>query len=126
MKLYKGTGCHIKLVGILKEIPRLHMDDQGDFFTTIGINVDTPNKDLTKQYQVAVVKEAALRLRQYGFPGLYLLIEGGFHTHKNSTHIIAEKIIFLDTTEPNPSRVENHFIGEQKTAKNASRELLLH
>lgn len=105
MKLYKGTGCQVKLIGTLNEIPMLNMDNQGDFFTTINININTPHNVTAKQYNIIVLKEAALRIRQYGFPGLYLLIEGFLSSEKN-IKIIAEKIIFLDNFGPNESNMQ--------------------
>ena len=78
------------------------MDKHGDFFTTINININTPHESSPKQYKINVLNEAALSIRQYGFPGIYLLIEGIVDTEEN-VKIIAEKVIFLDTSEPNTS-----------------------
>lgn len=105
MKLYKGTGCHVRLIGTLKAIPTLEMDSQGEFFTTIDVNINTPQQMTSRQYNIVVLKETALRMRQYGFPGVYLLIEG-FLTVETNLKIIAEKIIFLDDAEPNTSNLK--------------------
>lgn len=116
MKLYKGTGCQVKIIGILAAIPTLHMNEQGDFITTIQIqiHINTPHHTPCKQYDVIVLKNDALHIRRYGFPGLYLWIQGVFHSNTHvingkNTHIIAEKIIFLDGPEPSESNRENNF-----------------
>lgn len=102
MKLYKGTGCYVKLVGALKEIPLIEMDNHGDFFSTICLNIHTPEHNPPTQYHITVFRDSALKIRQFGFPGVYLLIEG-FLTRDKNIKIIAEKLIFLDTSEPNTS-----------------------
>ena len=106
MKHYKETGCEVKLTGWLKEIPKLEMDPQGDFFSTICICVNSVNQNAIP-YEVTILKEAALRVRRYGFPGLHLLIEGVL-TKKNTMEIIAEKVLFLDKPEPNASSLINN------------------
>ena len=117
MKLYKGTGCCVTLVGILTEIPSLAMNERGDFVATINVHINIPGLVKAKQYDVIVLHDAALRIKRYGFPGLYLWIEGVLHLEKDENDvnaikqnesIIAEKIIFLDASEPNASNVQNY------------------
>lgn len=106
MNLYKKTGCHILLVGYLKTVPEIKMDHEGEFTTTIILvrKKTTQDKmgrfmnDEILSYRVFVSGQSALRIKQFGFPGLYLWVEGDL---QNASDIIAEKISFLDFPEPN-------------------------
>ncbi len=61
-------------------------------------------------YQVFVSGQSALRVRQFGFVGLYLWIEGDL---ENAGEIIAEKIGFLDFS--NSGEPETIFSSERVT-----------
>ena len=124
MKLYRGTGCHVVLVGALTEVPLLEMDEKNDFLVTIKIAVNTSNQDISNLYNVVVSGDSALRIKQYGFLGLHLWIEGELHTQKNNTKIMAEKIIFLDNSEPNPSDIQNCLIANSLSVSLKQRTLL--
>lgn len=108
MNLYKKTGCHILLVGYLQSIPDLKMDEQGEFHTIITVIQKRTAQDEQGRlvddealhYQIFVSGQSALHIRQFGFPGLYLWVEGDL---KSACEIIAEKISFLDFPEPNES-----------------------
>ena len=110
MKFYRGTGCHVILVGLMTEMPILSMDKQGDYIATVEISVQSNRESEFKDYSVIVFGESALHLRKYGFPGLHLWIEGDLHVScgeeaeilTKDIHVIAEKIKFLPNfTEPN-------------------------
>ncbi|MDP1573690.1 MAG: single-stranded DNA-binding protein [Coxiellaceae bacterium] len=110
MKFYRGTGCHVILVGLVTEVPVLSMDNQGNYIATVAISAQSDCKNRFKEYGVIVFGASALDLRRYAFPGLCLWIEGELHissaqepdvVYKN-IHVIAEKIKFLSNfTEPN-------------------------
>ncbi|OGT42113.1 MAG: hypothetical protein A3F13_04045 [Gammaproteobacteria bacterium RIFCSPHIGHO2_12_FULL_40_19] len=93
MKLYQKTGCRALLVGRLKEMPNLLMDDRGKFSTKLIIATKKSENNGELSYRVFVQGESALRIRQFGFIGLYLWIEGDF---ENTGEIMAEKISFLN------------------------------
>ncbi len=105
MKLYQGTGCHIVLIGVLASHILLTMNEQGDFRASIEVKIKT-EEQRERCFDVIVLDDAALKIKQYGFPGLYLLIEGCVDDVK----IIAEKITFLDYFEPDASSIKKaHF-----------------
>ena len=93
MKLYQKTGCRALLVGRLKEVPNLLMDDRGEFSTKLIITTKKSENDCELSYSVFACGESVLRIRQFGFIGLHLWIEGDF---QNTGEIIAEKISFLN------------------------------
>lgn|SRR3990167_6097794 len=90
MRLYQDISCRVYLLGCLQEKPYLMMDANGDYIATIMVN---RHSEAHLFYRVFIHGETALRIRQYGFIGLHLWIEGDF---QNNGEIIAEKIQFLD------------------------------
>lgn len=101
MRLYDNTGCNIVLIGLLKEVPQLRMDEQGNLMMTIGIVTQHINKiKKTFEYSVIVFGDAALRIKQCGSPNIRLWVEGNLQLEKNSNIIIAKKIAFLIDPEP--------------------------
>lgn len=110
MQFYRGTGCHVILVGLMNEMPTLSMDRQGEYIATMDIFVQSNCDNKSKHYGVVVFGESALHLRRYAFPGLYLWIEGNLYLNNveeidpalnKGIHIVAEKIKFLpNSTEP--------------------------
>src|SRR3989338_3442684 len=93
MKLYKKTGCRALLIGRLNEMPVLHMDVRGEFSTQLVVATQKPSaSNSVLFYHVFVQGTSALRIRQFGFVGLHLWIEGSF---QNTGEIFAEKISFL-------------------------------
>lgn len=94
MSIYQQVNCRVYLVGCLKEKPELMMDNHGDFIAKIVVD---RKEESYSSYQVFIYGELALRIRQYGFIGLYLWIEGDF---QNNGEIIAEKVQFLDFFKP--------------------------
>src|SRR3990167_710162 len=104
MRLYKKTGCRVFLVGCLKKTPVLQMNEKGEFFATLIIDrkktisdkLNQPPKDDKLSYRVFASGESTLRVRQFGFVGLHLWIEGDF---QNTGEILAEKMSFLNFPE---------------------------
>lgn len=104
MHFYKKTGCYVFLAGCLKEIPELQMNAQGEFFAILTIdrqivahNVNHALLDDTVlSYRVHVSDHFALRIRQHGFVGLHLWVEGDF---QSNGEIFAEKIGFIEAPE---------------------------
>ena len=118
MKFYRGTGCHVILVGLMTEMPILSMDKQGDYVATVNILVQCNHDNAFKDYGVIVFGEPALHLRRYAFPGLYLWIEGDLHTDKTrvadfsykNIQVVAEKIKFLpNSSEPNGAIIQGEY-----------------
>ena len=107
MKLYNGTGSHVILIGTLTETPSLKMNAVGDYIATMSVRVVHPNQIKPSCYFVVAREETALRIRQFGLPGLKLLIEGQFSEEEKSIKIIAEKITFLDGSDPNSFHTQN-------------------
>lgn len=114
MNLYKKTGCRILLVCYLKTVPEIKMDQEGEFTATIMLirKKATQDKlgrlmsDEILSYRVFVSGQSALRIKQFGFPGLYLWVEGDL---QNASDIVAEKISFLDFPEPNENNKMSSF-----------------
>lgn len=98
MRLYQDISCRVYLLGCLQEKPGLMMNSNGDYIATIVVSRE---KEAHSVYRIFIYGESALRIRQYGFIGLYLWIEGDF---QNNGEIIAEKIQFLDFSEPSGER----------------------
>lgn len=104
MHFYKKTGCCVFLVGCLKEMPELRMDEDGEFFAVLTIDRQNVVRDANNalhddevlSYRVHVLNQSALRIRQFGFVGLHLWIEGDF---QNNGEIFAEKISFIEAPE---------------------------
>lgn len=101
MKLNESTGCRIILIGLLKEVPQLQMDEQGNLTSKLLVitQAHQTNKK-TNWYHVIVFGDAALRVKQFGFPNLRLWIEGKIELLESINYIIAEKIAFLMDSEP--------------------------
>ena len=109
MKLYQKTGCRALLVGRLKEVPDVLMDDRGEFSARLIIATKKSENDCELSYHVFVCGESALRIRQFGFIGLHLWIEGDF---QNTGEIIAEKISFLNFPESGEINQEYKLIND--------------
>lgn len=93
MRSYQDVSCRVYLLGCLQEKPNLMMDENGNYIATIVVSRE---KEAHLTYRVFIYGESALRIRQYGFVGLSLWIEGDF---QNNGEIIAEKILFLDLSK---------------------------
>jgi len=99
MCAYKQTSCKAFLLGYLKKMPSIKADGKGNFFSILEVVREYPTTKETTVfseekalYRVFANEKITLHLKQYGFKGLYLWIEGDF---LNSGEIIAEKINFL-------------------------------
>lgn len=105
MRTWNTTGCHITLIGLLKETPTLQMNEQGNLVANMIIITYTQNfvKKIS-MHDVIVFGDAALRIKQCGFPNLRLWIEGDIESKAKKNYIIAEKIAFLTDSEPSASK----------------------
>lgn len=95
MRFYKKTACRVFLVGSLQAVPDLKLDEQGECVAAIQVKRIFSN-DIASSYSVVVMGEAALRLRQFGFVGLHLWIEGDF---QNTGKIFADRVSFVNFSE---------------------------
>ncbi|MCX7124779.1 MAG: hypothetical protein NTU49_03310 [Gammaproteobacteria bacterium] len=113
MRLYEKTDSRLFLVGYLNAVPDIKMDSRGEFTMTLELACKKPvhdkfNRLYTEEivlYRVFVTGESALRIKQFGFVGLHLWVEGGFQINKNSlteniiAEVHAERMSFLNFSE---------------------------
>lgn len=92
--MYQGRAdCfHGRLQGILQKTPNLKMDEVGNYIASMIV---CSEQDPSLFFTVYVYGQKALYIRQNGFIGLHLIIEGEF---QYGNLIIAEKISVRDTS----------------------------
>ena len=115
-KVYKGTENNVRIIGGLKSVPQVHVSEYGEIAT---INVATKSSTFDKEsdsyidtscwHTVVVKNQYALFLKNYGHPGMRLLIDGFLKTRKIElpekpvyyvTEIIAERVEMMDSKKP--------------------------
>ncbi len=101
MRLNNGTGSIVVLIGMLDDCGVLEMDDQGDFHlqATLILHDHVRSHEIHK-YTIFIEGDSALRVKQYGFHGLRLWIEGCFKIENAVQKIVADKVTFLDCKDP--------------------------
>lgn len=101
MHLNNGTGSVVVLICVLDNCEALEMDDQGDFYLQATVILhDHIQGHVIHKYSVFIEGDSALRVKQYGFHGLRLWIEGCFKVENAVQKIVANKVIFLDCKDP--------------------------
>ena len=107
MRLYKGTGCVIQLVGILQAMPTLFNQDTHSIF----VNRKKPDIiEAITQYHIIINPHDTQRILKFGFPGMVLTVHGDLHTH-DGTKIIADKIDFMNFPNDTQSQMLLNNIG---------------
>lgn len=100
-----ATGCHITLIGLLKEAPTLQMNEQGNLVANmIIVTYAHDSTKIISVHNVVVLGDAALRIKQCAFPSVRLWIEGNIKSTAKKNYIVAEKIAFLADEEPSASK----------------------
>lgn len=95
--------------GSLMEIPRLKMDNKGEFFAVIKLQA---LEHTGKQFIVLIVGDEALKIRRYGFVGLSLLIK--CECYEN--FLVGNKLVFIDSFTPSSEAQQSvegcHYVAE--------------
>lgn len=103
LEMYQGTGCQVFIAGYLHKVPKLHMDKDGTLNSVLEISrkkneSNSSQSEPPADYQAILLGENALRIRQFGFPGLHLFIRGDLQSDGT---IIVEEINFLNSPSSN-------------------------
>lgn len=102
LEMYQGTGCQVFIAGYLHKVPKIYMDKDGTLNSVLQISrrkAESINQhESTADYQAILLGENALRIRQFGFPGLHLFIQGDL---QSDGKIIVEEINFLNSPASN-------------------------
>lgn len=98
LEIYQGTGCQVFVAGYLHKVPKLYMDKNGTLNLTLQISRKNTGYSKSKlepvAYYAILLDEHALKIRQFGFPGLHLSIQGDL---QSDGKIIVEEINFLNS-----------------------------
>ncbi len=127
MRLNNGTGSVVVLICMLDNCGVLEMDDQGDFYLQATVILhDHIRSHVIHKYSVIIEGDSALRVKQYGFHGLRLWIEGCFKVENAVQKIVANKVTFLDCKDPDVFRFSENdgLIGLNDEKK--MHEIVLH
>ncbi len=82
MKIYKGTGAGLEVIGRLKEIPTIRTTKQGQTVCTLILAVDGKYKnehgdfeDDTQWLSITLWGKAVSRLQEYSVPGIRIRVQ---------------------------------------------------
>jgi len=105
MRLYKGTGCQVILVGSLTEIPVISSDSS---VSTNGKTVimlerkrlildreETFLQEQIEYYRILITNVDATRIIKFGHSGMYLAIIGDLSIDHSTANIVAQKVDFI-------------------------------
>lgn len=100
MTIYNRTDCIVFLTGYLETMPVMMLDYSTNFIISVLKNKSSPS------YRVIINKHDAIRLLNYGYLGICIIVEGSLTLDVHSV-IFAKKITFLDTSDPDTSSAQN-------------------
>ncbi|GEM_PF-5582984 len=127
MRLNNGTGSVVVLIGMLDNCELLKMDDQGNFYVQITLILhDQIRSHELHKFNVIIEGDSALRIKQYGFHGLRLWIEGCFKVENAVPQIVANKVTFLDCKDPDVFRVSENDGSIRLNDQKKTAEIVLH
>lgn len=118
MQFYNGTGCLIFLVGQISAMPMALKKHKG---TSIIVTRQRQRTDHTsnviENYRVILTPSDSIKIMQFGFPGMTIVVRGDLSAN-NNVEIIADEIDFIDfpntdrsTTIPKISSLINESSG---------------
>lgn len=98
MSIYHGNQCIVFLAGHISAMPVMMSNYSTCFAMTVArkFRPSNFNQVIENQfYRVIVTQQDAIKILQYGYLGISLLIRGDLRIHE-TTEIIAEQIDFID------------------------------
>lgn len=125
MKIRKGTGAALNIIGFLKEIPEINTIKNDKSIATIVLAVDCSKKNAsneienyTEWFSIVVFGDASLFIKNHGYPGMRLYVEAYVKHEKKEVESKDSKKYYFSiprfyATEIHPMdtvkhRVENH------------------
>jgi hypothetical protein len=103
MQFYNGTGCLVFLVGQIAAMPmalKKHTDTS--IIVTRQRQCINNRQNPVQNYRVILSQKDAMKIIQFGFPGMTISVRGDLSSNINA-EIIAEKIEFIDFPNSNQS-----------------------
>ncbi|PIZ04924.1 MAG: hypothetical protein COY58_01725 [Gammaproteobacteria bacterium CG_4_10_14_0_8_um_filter_38_16] len=98
MSIYRGNQCIVFLAGHVSAMPVMMPNYSTNFAMTVTRKFFSShsNQVIENQfYRVILTQQDAVKILQYGYLGISLLVRGDLRIHE-TTEIIAEQIDFID------------------------------
>lgn len=130
MSIYNGNQCIVFLAGHLSAMPVMLPNYSAHFAITVARKFFTSHSNQTVEnqfYRVIVTQHDAIKILQYGYLGISLLIRGDLRIY-DTAEIIAEQIDFIDFSSSNSfsNTVYSQKLSIKKYEKTNNEKILMH